>query len=284
MFIVPDAVGIVEIFARKVDDRGVTVQSEKLAVEEPLEIRLRYSVGKTRETKAISITMRTPGFDEELAVGFLFSENIIKNARDIISIVHCTPFSIKDKENTILVELSEDCQCDIQRLERHFYTTSSCGVCGKTSLEALGIHAQRVSEDSLVIPAEIIKALPASLAQHQSVFNETGGLHASALFDDKGNLQCVREDVGRHNALDKIVGKALLAGEIPLNNNILLLSGRASFELIQKAIVAGIPIVAAIGAPSSLAVALARAFNITLLGFVRNGRFTIYSCDQRVGL
>jgi FdhD protein len=249
--------------------------ADTLATEEPLEIRIGFG----KEHRAVSITMRTPSNDKELAAGFLFTEGILHSAEQIKSIKHCGKFP--NNQNTIRIDLNENVKIDFKRLERHFYTTSSCGVCGKSSLEALQVAgAKRISQkDSPKIPAEIIHGLPETLRKNQAVFDETGGLHAAALFDFAGNLIDLQEDVGRHNAVDKLIGAQFLAGNLPLGEKILFLSGRASFELVQKAVMAQIPVICAVGAPSSLAVEAAREFNITLLGFVRERRFNVYSND-----
>lgn len=244
-----------------------------LAVEEPLEIRLGFPDGTH---KAISITMRTPGDDGELAAGFLFTEGIISSPDQIEQIRHCG-----DGTNTIRVDLHDCLDLDLKRLDRNFYTTSSCGVCGKASIEALATGVKRTESDTKVTP-DVIHSLPHRLREAQSVFDTTGGLHASALFEADGGLDIVREDVGRHNALDKVIGAKFLASKTPISNNILLVSGRASFELVQKALMAGIPILAAVGAPSSLAVELAREYGMTLIGFVRDDRFNIYCGKERV--
>ncbi|MGD9590243.1 MAG: formate dehydrogenase accessory sulfurtransferase FdhD [Pyrinomonadaceae bacterium] len=260
-----------------------------LAVEEPLEIRLRLPDGLQ---KAVSITMRTPGDDAELAAGFLFTEGIIKSPEQIKQIRHCGLKIGKQKgtldrvaalnSNTIRIDLADDAAVDLKKLERHFYTTSSCGVCGKSSIEALRTTANPVSANGLRIDAELLHSLPEKLRESQAVFERTGGLHASALFSPEGGLDIIREDVGRHNALDKVIGKKFLDGGMPLNDRILLLSGRASFELVQKTLMAGIAVVAAVGAPSTLAVELATEYGMTLVGFVRDGRFNIYCGGQRI--
>lgn len=255
---------------------------DTLAVEEPLEIRLLYGPKDQRVQKSISITMRTPGNDAELAIGFLFTEGII-SSHDMVE--DSFSFSCNEaKENTITIALREDVTIDFQKLERHFYTSSSCGVCGKSSIEAIRtVKPQSVTDEKeLFIHAEKLLKLPILLRKQQDVFQSTGGLHASAIFNMNLELLTIREDVGRHNALDKLIGHLLMNNLYPLNKRILLLSGRASFELIQKAAVAGIKIVAAIGAPSSLAVQLAEEFNITLIGFLREDRFNIYCGWQRV--
>ncbi len=262
---------------------GSTVKIEKdtLAIEEPLEIRIGfYSKGKF-ETRAISITMRTPGDDFELAIGFLFTEGIIKNHNEISDIKYCG--KIGQPQNTVRVDLVENTTVDFKKLERHFYTTSSCGVCGKSSIEALSTGAQPVETNGFRVSALFnLHSMPELLRKSQSVFDETGGLHAAGLFDREGNLLDTKEDVGRHNAVDKLIGSQLLKKNIPLNDKILFLSGRASFELVQKAVMAQIPVIAAVSAPSSLAVSAAREFNITLLGFVRDQKFNVYTGSERI--
>jgi FdhD protein len=247
---------------------GLSVSfQDLLAVEEPLEIRLG--------DKTISLTMRTPGHDPELAVGFLFTEGIIQGPHQIRD--------IQASKNSITVHVNPDVEIDFERLQRNFYTTSSCGVCGKASIEALRIQGCPVlPRSSAAVEAAVIHRLPQAQRDEQAVFERTGGLHAAALFDFQGSLILLREDVGRHNAVDKLIGAEMRAGRTPLSDTLLLVSGRASFELTQKALMAGIPILAAVGAPSSLAVETAQRFNMTLLGFVRNGRFNIYSGASRI--
>lgn len=258
--------------------------TDQIAIEEPLEIRLNYQVERgmhlVRAEKTVSITMRTPGSDFDLALGFLFTEGIIQSLDDIQEIKHCGSLG-----NIVRVYLQDGVKINMPSLERHFYTSSSCGVCGKTSIEAL--KTQNPYSDSiqgkLEVSQEFLYKLPKLLEKSQELFEHTGGIHASAIFDLKGELTLLREDVGRHNALDKIVGACIREGApMPLDSTVLLLSGRASFELIQKAAMAGIPIVAAIGAPSSLAIDLAKNSNITLVGFLREGRMNIYSGSDRV--
>ena len=258
-----------------------------LAVEEPLEIRLGFRENGKLIHRAISITMRTPGDDESLAAGFLFTEGIVKDPGQIASIRHCgrkdrEVNSLQNGTNTIRVDLANDTELDLKRLERHFYTSSSCGVCGKSSIEAIKTGAERLPNDGFSVSRHVIHMLPAALRGSQDIFDQTGGLHASALFDAMGDLDIVREDVGRHNALDKVIGERFLSGDMPLGERILMVSGRASFELVQKALMAGIPIMAAVGAPSSLAVELAREFGMTLIGFVRNHRFNVYCGNERI--
>lgn len=272
--------GIIEISVSKISDDGKTVLADSLAVEEPLEIRLGFP---DENHKALSITMRTPGDDTELAAGFLFTEGIIKTPDQISDIRHCgPPDESKHIQNTVVVELAEDIDIDLKRLERNFYTTSSCGVCGKSSIEALHTGAKKITANGFRMEPALIHKLPEILRAAQNVFDRTGGLHASALFNATGELEILREDVGRHNALDKVIGAKFLAGEVPLKDKILLVSGRASFELVQKALMAGIPVLAAVGAPSSLAVELAAEFGMTLVGFVRDGRFNIYTGEERI--
>ena len=282
-----------EIAVRRVATGEENVDfDDVLAIEEPLEIRIGFNVDGKAEHRAISITMRTPGHDAELAAGFLFTEGIIQTPDQIKQIRHCGLKIGKGKgalnrasalnSNTIRVDLRDGIEIDLKRLERNFYTTSSCGVCGKSSIEALRTGVRNLPPNGLEVSSELIHRLPSLLRDSQSVFDKTGGLHASALFNTDGKLDIVREDVGRHNALDKVIGAKFMAGETPLSETILLVSGRASFELVQKALMAGIPILAAVGAPSSLAVELAAEFGMTVVGFVRDGRFNIYTGADRV--
>jgi FdhD protein len=247
-----------------------------LAVEEPLEIRIG--------SRPVSITMRTPGQDFELAAGFLFAEGILTAVEEIQSIRYThLQGNPRQAANSITVDLRPGVEIDLARLERHFYTSSSCGVCGKASIEAVESTGCRLlPRGRMTIAAEVIHRLPAALRQAQGVFDRTGGLHASGLFQPDGALLAVREDVGRHNALDKLIGAELLARRTPLDDRIVLVSGRTSFELVQKAVMAGVPVLAAVGAPSSLAVELAQRFQLTLLGFVRQERFNIYSGAWRI--
>jgi FdhD protein len=263
----------------RISDAGSAVDADVLAVEEPLEIHLSSHDGRRTISRAVSVTMRTPGHDRELALGFLFSEGIVAAAEQVASVRGC------GAANVVCVDLRPSVTVDLARLERHFYTTSSCGVCGKASLEAVRVSARhRLVEDRPVVEAGIIQRLPEALRAAQAVFQRTGGLHAAALFDVGGQLLCLREDVGRHNALDKLIGAQFLAGRIPLLEDVLLVSGRVSFELVQKAVVAGIPILAAVGAPSSLAISLARTHGLTVIGFVRQDRFNIYTGIERIRL
>ncbi len=259
-------------------------EQDHLAVEEPLEIRIGFTKDGLFRHKPISITMRTPGSDFELAAGFLFTEGIISDPADLLKIHHCGPPNKEGAENTVRVDLNEGISVDIKQLERHFYTTSSCGVCGKSSIEALstGVESRHRGGNEIRWRRTLIHELPEKLSQVQSVFERTGGLHASALFDTNGQLDIVREDVGRHNALDKVIGAKFLAGETNLAEYLLLLSGRISFELVQKALMAGISCIVAVGSPSSLAVELAEEYGMTLVGFVRDERFNVYCGGERI--
>ena len=268
----------------EIRDQSRQSRQDQVAVEEPLEIRLGYETPDGRTESSISITMRTPGNDAELATGFLFTESIIRDAADIAFVKPCGP-PAPDSGNTnvVRVELESGVDVDLARLERHFYTTSSCGVCGKTSIDALRVSgAKEPASDQTRFDRTILTALPDKLRAAQRIFDETGGLHAAAAFTTAGELVVIHEDVGRHNAVDKVVGTLLSAGLLPANDLGLLVSGRASFELMQKTLMAGMPLLAAISAPSSLAVDLAREFNITLVGFLRGNTFNIYSAEERI--
>jgi len=263
---------------------GAKRVADAVATEEPLEIRLGFKGGSgRREERSISITMRTPGNDEELAVGFLFGEGIVTDAAQIELVRPCGPPAANGLINVVRVELADTIDVDLTRLERHFYTSSSCGVCGKASLDAVAVHGRfDIRSSAFEIAADALGGLPTALEARQSVFERTGGLHASGLFDRTGRIVEVREDVGRHNALDKLIGAQLRAGHIPLSDHGIIVSGRASFELLQKAMVAGCPLLAAVGAPSSLAVELAEEFGITLIGFLRQDRMNVYTHPQRL--
>lgn len=252
-----------------------------VAIEEPLEIQLETGSGEMRKVNPLSVTMRTPGDDEELAIGFLFTEGLIFSASDL-----ATPRSFQMGENSILIRLNEGFDADLSKLKRNFYTTSSCGVCGKESIEAIH-QICNITTDRIPFQLDLktISQLPKRLYEVQETFVSTGGIHAAALFDVTGQLVSFREDVGRHNALDKLIGAAILKSEEPefhLGEHILLLSGRASFELIQKAAMAGVKVVCAIGAPSSLAVETAQAFDMTLIGFLKNESCNVYCGQQRI--
>ena len=269
----------------RINGESVSRREDPVASEEPLEIQLSYTRrAGIQVTKSVAITMRTPGDDRALATGFLFTEGILTGREQIAEISEPArgPAGAA-AANTVRVALREGVEIDLRALERHFYTTSSCGVCGKTSLEAIRLAGGvELNPDEPLLDGPTVLRLPRLLREAQTVFDRTGGLHAAALFDAAGALLCVREDVGRHNAVDKLVGTQFMAGGTPLSRSILLVSGRASFELMQKAVMAGIPVLAAVGAPSSLAVEVARQFGATLLGFVRDGRFNVYSGAQRL--
>lgn len=253
-------------------------RSDHLTTEEPLEIRL------VSPNRTIAVTMRSPGADFELAAGFLYSEGVISCREDIQRMSYCVDKSVdgEQRHNIVNVELREGLSPDLQPLERHFFTSSACGVCGKASLEALRLRCSSVITPNLKVTPETIYSLPEQLRTGQNIFTATGGLHAAAVFDAQGQLLNLREDVGRHNALDKLIGAALLADELPLNNHIVMVSGRSSFEILQKSTVAGVPIVCSVSAPSSLAVSVAQEFGITLIGFLRGERFNIYTGYERI--
>ncbi|GAA4353466.1 formate dehydrogenase accessory sulfurtransferase FdhD [Hymenobacter saemangeumensis] len=270
---------------QKVSGDGPPVPAtDLLAAEEPLEIRLGFGPEDQRQHRSLAITMRTPGHDEELAAGFLLSEGIIRSKADLLGIRPC-PDVTKPEEagNVVRAELAAHVAIDFDSLARHFYTSSSCGVCGKTSIAAVqGAACPALPRTGPHLAYEVVHQLPDKLRAAQAGFEQTGGQHAAALFTPAGELLLLREDVGRHNALDKLIGAALLAEWLPLHQHVLLVSGRASFELVQKAAAAGIAVLAAVGAPSSLAVQAAETFGLTVLGFVRHGRYNIYSHPWRV--
>ena len=268
----------------KVSNGVQEVHGDSVAVEEPLEIRLAFSTPEGRAVRSISITMRTPGNDKELAVGFLLSESIIRQAGDIASIEACGPAAPgSGNHNVVRVELDPDVSVDLGRLQRHFYTTSSCGVCGKTSLDALRVVGiEPLTDNHLNFQGDTLIGLPGKLRALQATFDKTGGLHAAAAFRTTGEFVVTMEDVGRHNAVDKVIGALLLENRLPGRDLGLIVSGRASFELMQKALVAGMPLLAAVSAPSSLAVQLASEFDMTLVGFLRGDTFNIYSGGQRI--
>ena len=283
----------VEVWA--FEDGGSAPRADELATEEPLEIRLGtagtpagrealrvLNPGDPNQRRPVAITMRTPGADFELAVGFLYTEGILRRREDLEAIGYCTHAGLPDdrRYNIVNVDLKAGVRVDLKTLDRHFYTTSACGVCGKASLEALRIQGAPAIEPGPQVDASVLRGLPPKLRAGQGVFSATGGLHAAALFDSEGRLLDVREDVGRHNAVDKLVGGAFLEGRLPLAGHIVMVSGRSSFEILQKCLMAGVPILCAVSAPSSLAVALAREFGITLVGFLRGDRFNVYAPER----
>ena len=254
-------------------------RSDAVATEEPLEIRLHHG----GDDYISSVTMRTPGNDFELATGWLLAEGIVREPDDVTRIAYCVDRSVGEEQryNIVNVYLRPDPQQDFASIERDFFTTSACGVCGKAGLDQLATKASRI-ESELTVPSEIVCSLPGRLRTAQGVFERTGGLHAAGLFDSTGELLGLREDVGRHNALDKLLGWALLERKLPLSDCIVLVSGRASFELAQKSVVAGVPVMCAVSAPSSLAIEVARDFNMTLVGFLRDERFNVYTGADRI--
>jgi FdhD protein len=247
------------------------LRADKLAAEEPLEIRVRG--------RSVAVTMRTPGHDRELAAGFLLTEKIILARKDLIEIAVCT--ASLEPHNTLDVFLAPGVEVDFARLTRHVFATSSCGLCGKASIEAVKQHFPPV-DSKISVSAKIISRLPMQIRKAQTIFAQTGGLHAAAIFDAKGKLLVLREDIGRHNAVDKVLGYGFLEKKLPFDSHILLVSGRASFEILQKSLAAQIPIVCAVSAPSSLAVEFARASNQTLVGFLRSEGMNIYSSPNRI--
>jgi FdhD protein len=249
---------------------------DRLATEEPMEIRVEEPGAEQRN---VAVTMRTPGHDFDLAAGFLFTEGLIDGTRDVRGIRYCAVPREEQHYNVVSVGVTR-ALADFE-MQRNFYATSSCGICGKASLDAIETRCAPVA-DGPVVDAALLVGLPDELRRAQSVFDRTGGLHAAALFDAAGKLLVAREDVGRHNAVDKVIGAELLAGRLPLSDRILLVSGRASFEIVQKAARAGIPIICAVSAPSSLAVDTARRFGMTLAGFLRDERFNVYAGPQRI--
>jgi FdhD protein len=271
-----------KVRVRVVEDGRARVSPDALATEEPLEIRVVS--GGHRQT--IAVTMRTPGADFELAAGFLYGEGIVSSREDVKRISYCVDpdLDAEQQYNIVNVELREGRDYDLRPLERHFYTTSACGVCGKASLEQLELRGCSVVGPGPRMAPEKIYALPEKLREAQGLFEATGGLHAAALFDAEGELVALREDVGRHNATDKLVGWALLEGRLPLRDHAVMVSGRSSYEILQKCLAAGVPIVCAISAPSSLAVEVARRFDITLVGFLRGNRFNVYAGFDRVDI
>ena len=280
----------------KVTGRTSQPVLDTLAIEEPLEIQLNYGPSNSRQTRSIAVTMRTPGHDFDLAAGFLMTEGVIRDANDIKQITFAGNPYIDDTESpstmdilklgsghhTVRLDLAAEVEVNLGSLQRNFYTTSSCGLCGKASLLALRTVCPPRAVNNFRLDAQLLFHLPERLRASQGVFDRTGGLHGAGLFDAIGNLIALREDVGRHNAVDKLIGSEFLADRTPLRDRLLLLSGRASFELLQKAVMGGIPMVAAVGAPSSLAVQTAIEFDIILVGFLRDGNFNIYHGKDRI--
>lgn len=242
-----------------------------------MEIR---AAGPGQEAESVAVTLRTPGNDFELAVGFLFTEGLIASRDDVASVAYCVDLPPDEQQyNIVTVTLTRP--FDGSALKRNFYATSSCGICGKASIDQIHVRCRHLGPGPIV-PGRVVLGLPAALRAAQRIFEETGGLHASGLFDAEGSLLSVREDIGRHNAVDKLVGQGLLAGDLPLSDRVLMVSGRISFEIVQKAAVAGIPILCAISAPSNLAVGTADELGMTLVGFVRDGGFNVYAHPERI--
>jgi FdhD protein len=257
------------------DDGKLRRKEDYLAAEEPLEIR----VGDA----PLSVTMRTPGHDLELAAGFLFTEGLVQRRTQVLALEEPEPGPAdENRDNVVVATLSPDAAPDFDKMRRHFFAASSCGICGKTSIDSVRSRTLSAPNPDFRLDPEILVRLPDALRESQAVFGRTGGLHAAALFDSAGKLLVLREDIGRHNAVDKVIGWALLENRVPLSEAILMVSGRGGFEIVQKAIVAGLPVVASVSAPSSLAVQLAREMGQTLIGFLRGRRFVVYSGDSRI--
>ncbi len=264
-------------------ENGVKVPTDDLlAAEEPLEIRLGFGPLEDRKEIKLAVTMRTPGEDVDLATGFLLTEGIIANYKDLLSIKHCKDVKPEEKGNVIRAELNPNVVLDPTQFDRNFYMTSSCGVCGKSSIDAVEVAACSLLTDFLRVDAEAIHQWPDQLFGQQSVFRHTGGLHAAALLNNEGQIILTQEDIGRHNAVDKVIGAQIAMDKKMLQHLVLLVSGRAGFEIVQKSIVAGITMMVCIGAPSSLSVQLAQQFNLTLIGFASAKKYNIYSGFQRV--
>jgi FdhD protein len=267
----------------KVKGNLASPMEDYLAREEPLEIRLLTNSAGRQARHRIAVTMRTPGEDIALALGFLFTEGILQQPEQIAAIHTGRGNRKASRDNVIELEWQAEALPDLQKAERNFYLSSSCGVCGKASIEAVKVcSAYQLPDPSPTFPAALLHTLPALLLKQQTGHDSTGGLHGAALFDAEGRLLLIREDIGRHNALDKLVGAALQEQRLPLSDQLVLVSGRAGFELVQKSLMAGIPLLAAVGAPSSLAVALAEEAGMTLVGFLRDGQFNIYTHPERL--
>lgn len=245
-----------------------------LAAEEPLEIRIGED--------PLSVTMRTPGHDLELAAGFLLTEGLIQRRAQIVALEADAGIAAENRGNVVLAKLAPEAAPDFEKMRRHFFAASSCGICGKASIDSVRARTLVAPNPDFHLDPEVLVRLPEKLRESQAVFGRTGGLHAAAIFDGAGELLVLREDIGRHNAVDKVIGWALMEERVPLGNTILLVSGRGGFEIVQKAIVAGLPMVASVSAPSSLAVQLARELSQTLIGFLRGRRFVIYAGEERI--
>jgi FdhD protein len=273
----PGSSGRVQVW--RVEGSHAATRSDSVATEEPLEIRL--VAGAQRQT--VAVTMRTPGADFELAAGFLYGEGVLADPHELRRITYCVDPELDPEQryNIVNVELRDTHLPELDSLERHFFTSSACGVCGKAGLDALHVRGCSILPGAAWLTPELIASLPDKLREKQSVFESTGGLHAAALFNRDGELLALREDVGRHNAVDKLVGWAFLQGKLPLAEHLVLVSGRSSYEIMQKCLAAGVPVVCAVSAPSSLAVNLANDFGMTLVGFLRGDRFNVYAGRER---
>jgi FdhD protein len=262
------------------DGGQLTERSDSIATEEPLEIRVSIA----GQSKTVAVTMRTPGADFELAAGFLFGEGVITTRGQVTQISYCkdTDLPADQLYNIVIVELDPRMQPDLRPLDRHFYTSSACGVCGKANLEAIAIRGVQPAAPTQPVPAAVVSSLPDVLRASQKIFAKTGGLHSAGLFTLGGELLASREDVGRHNAMDKLIGSTVLEGTLPLSDRIVMVSGRSSYELAQKCVTAGVPILCSVSAPSSLAIDVAREFGLTLIGFVRGNSFNVYAGAERV--
>jgi len=273
--ITPPGGGVDITTVREWQDGVVKQALDSLVAEEPLEIRVNGA--------PLSVTMRTPGHDLELAAGFLLTEGMIQSGKQIVELDYL-PQKKQPKQNVVNARLAEEAEFDSEHLRRNFFAASSCGICGKASIESVRVRGIRAPNPDFRITPETLCEIPERLREGQSIFSRTGGLHGAALFDDQGKLIEVREDVGRHNAVDKLVGWALLNDFGDMGNCAMLVSGRGGFEIVQKCLVAGVPLLASVSAPSSLAVKLAREFQMTLVGFLRGKRFVVYAGEERVGM
>jgi len=278
----PDWSGILHLMDPVRGDRIVRYEGgeakpreDRVTVEEPLEIRIG--------TETLAVTMRTPGHDFDLAAGWLLSEGLVQRPEEIVRLEHCREVRSEEEEGNVVIVRSTAPAGGLDRAKRLLLTSSSCGLCGKGSIESIHGHFPAVSSDARISP-DILGGLPAKLRRSQAAFAETGGLHAAGVFTLEGELVASREDVGRHNAVDKVLGHLFREGRVPLSRHVLLVSGRASFEIVQKAVAAGVPILAAVSAPSSLAIDLARASRVALVGFLREGGFNLYSAEERLAV
>ena len=278
------AASVTSVEIHRLDGTQYDLRPDLLAVEEPLEIRLQHGPKADRQEQALSLTMRTPGHDLELVSGLLFAEGIITQPADLLNIWHCEQTQAEARGNVVKVSLHPERVVPQALLNRSFAATASCGICGKSSLESVQVRFPTTLSSGPQVSADLIQRLPEQLRQAQLAFAHTGGMHAAALFDAQGQLLLLREDIGRHNALDKLIGACFAQNWLPLHDKLIFLSGRIGFELVQKALMAGCPFLAAVGAPSSLAVELARKQGQSLLGFVRNQRCNVYSGADRLSL